>query len=481
MPHPPSTSISVPVGGDRPPLLRDDTLTLVHRATFGYTVEEHARATAMGFEAWRDEQLDPASIDDSQLESQLAAVPYLGMSVAQLAAAFAGQNGADNEIRRVLQGARLLRAATSRRQLLERMVEFWTDHFNIYGDGSIAFLKVVDDREVVRRHALGDFRELLGASAKSGAMLVYLDNATSVAAAPNENYSRELMELHTLGTGAGYTEQDVQEVARCLTGWTIHPPGHPNVGEFVFNPSTHDNGAKVVLGQSISAGGGLQDGETVLDLLAFHPSTARRLAEKLCVFFLSYDPPTATIDRVAAVFTATSGDIAETVRAVLSRQSFREGMVWQQLKLRRPMHMAVGAIRSAGGTVSASPQGLFDLVAATKFMGHAPFDWPAPNGYPDALGAWGANLLPRWTFATALLDNAFAGATVPNAALLAIFSGVAPSRRAGALSQHLTGGRMTPQDVAEVQGFIDSQSAFNGDVAREAVALALSLPSTQWI
>lgn len=185
MPLPPSTSISVPVGGDRPPLLRDDTLTLVHRATFGYTAEEHARATAMGFEAWRDEQLDPASIDDSQLEAQLAAIPYLGMSVAELAAAFAGQNGADNELRRILQGARLLRAATSKRQLLERMVEFWTDHFNIYGDGSIAFLKVVDDREVVRRHALGDFRELLGASAKSGAMLVYLDNATSVAAAPN--------------------------------------------------------------------------------------------------------------------------------------------------------------------------------------------------------------------------------------------------------------------------------------------------------
>ena len=356
------------------------------------------------------------------------------------------------------------------------MVEFWTDHFNIYGDGSIAFLKVVDDREVVRRHALGDFRELLGASAKSGAMLVYLDNATSVAAAPNENYSRELMELHTLGTGAGYTEQDVQEVARCLTGWTIHP-WTPQRGRVRLQPLDPRQRREGRPGSEHLRGGGLQDGETVLDLLAFHPSTARRLAEKLCVFFLSYDPPTATIDRVAAVFTATSGDIAETVRAVLSRQSFREGMVWQQLKLRRPMHMAVGAIRSAGGTVSASPQGLFDLVAATKFMGHAPFDWPAPNGYPDALGAWGANLLPRWTFATALLDNAFAGATVPNAALLAIFSGVAPSRRAGALSQHLTGGRMTPQDVAEIQGFIDSQSAFNGDVAREAVALALSLPA----
>ncbi len=481
MPQITRAATSVPIGPERPPLLRDDLLALVHRATFGYTAEEHSRAEAMGFETWRDEQLDPASIDDSQLDAQLAAIPYLGMSVAELSAAFTGQNGADGEIRRILQAARLLRAATSRRQLLERMVEFWTDHFNVYGDGPISFLKVVDDREVVRRHAFGDFRELLSASAKSGAMLIYLDNATSVAAAPNENYSRELMELHTLGTDAGYTEQDVQEVARCLTGWTIHPPGHPNVGEFVFNPSTHDNGAKVVLGQSIPAGGGQQDGETVLDLLAFHPSTARRLAEKLCVFFLCYEPPTATVDRVAAVFTATSGDIAETVRAVLSRRSFEESQVWQQLKLRRPMHMAIGAIRSAGGTLASTPQGLADLVAATKAMGHAPFDWPAPNGYPDALGAWGANLLPRWSFATALLDGALAGATIPNASLISIFTGVAPSRRASALSRHLTGGRMTLGDVAEVQSFIDSQAAFNGDVAREAVALALSLPSTQWI
>ena len=468
--------------GDRRPLLRDDILSLVHRATFGYTTEEHARAHAMGFEAWRDEQLDPLSIDDSALDAELLNFPALPLDAAAMIAAYPQASNGDRQVATQLRHARILRGAMSRRQLLERMVEFWTDHFNIDGnDNALRYLKVVDDRAVIRAHALGNFRDLLGASAKSGAMLVYLDNFANEAGAPNENYSRELMELHTVGADGGYTELDVLEVARCFTGWTIYPPGHPNVGEFVFRAATHDFGAKTVLGTTIPAGGGQQDGETVLDLLASHPSTAARIARKLCTYFLSYDPPQSVVDRAAAEFTATGGDLAATVRVVLSRESFAEVEVWQELKLRRPLHLALGAIRSTGGTLVGTPVGLLGMAQQLQLLGHTPFAWPAPNGYPDALGAWGSSLLPRWSFAADYTSGAVGGAELPNAWLISTFGGVAPTERAAVLNRALTGGRMSPTDQGEVQEFLDAQPTFNGAVAREAVALALSLPSTQWI
>lgn len=458
--------------------MRDDVLSLVHRATFGFTTEELTRARAMGFDAWRDEQLDPASIDDSALDTILASFPTLAMDAATLLANYPPASNGDVTVALQLRQARILRAAFSRRQLFERMVEFWTDHFNIDGlDGAQRYLKTVDDREVIREHALGNFRDLLGASAKSGAMLIYLDNFSNQALAPNENYSRELMELHTLGTGGAFDEADVAEVARCFTGWTVYPQAHPNAGEFVFRPQIHDNGSKTVLGTDLPGGGGQQDGETVLDLLASHKDTARRLANKLCVWFLRYDPPSRTVDRVARTFRQTGGDIRRTVEEVLSTKSFDEAEVCLALKLRRPMHLAVGAIRSTGGTISNA----LGLAEQLRLMGHAPFAWPAPNGYPDALGAWGSNLLPRWTFLSDLLGGAVPGAGVPVAALIDLYDGAPAARRGAQLSLALTGGRMSATDVAEVQSFLDSRPTFNGAVAREAVALALSLPSTQWI
>ncbi len=460
------------------PVRRDDILALVHRATFGYTTDEHTRATTMGFNGWRDEQLDPASIDDTELDTALAALPSLAMDAATLLSTYPpGMNG-DVVVATQLQAARVLRAVYSKRQLFERVVEFWTDHFNIFGlDGAQRYLKTVDDREVIRTHALGRFRDLLGASAKSGAMLLYLDNATSVSGAPNENYSRELMELHTLGSDGGYTEVDVAEVARCLTGWTIFPVGTSNAAEFRFDSLSHDNKAKTVLGQFIPAGGGQQDGETVLDILAAHPATAARIAAKLCTYFLGYGVPTATVDRVAARFLVTDGDIKETLKEVLSIVSFAEINVSIELKLRRPLHLAAGAVRSTGAILS-STQGLTESM---RLMGQLPFGWPAPNGYPDSLGAWGSNLLPRWTFASELLNGQVDGVEVPVAALQALFGGAPPARRAEALSGRLTGGRMSLSDVRQVQAFLDAQPGINATVAREAVALALSLPSTQWI
>lgn len=457
---------------------RDDILTLVHRATYGYTAEEYARARTLGFEGWRDEQLDPLTIDDSALDAELLSYPTRTLSAAELITTYPPQNNGDRVVKDSLRLLQIIRAFGSKRQLFERVVGFWTDHFSIDGEADgLRYLKTVDDREVVRAHALGSFRDLLGASAKSGAMLLYLDNYVNAGGSPNENYARELLELHTLGVDGGYTETDVVEVARCMTGWTIFDLSSASAGEFRFDPNLHDDGAKVVLGVSIPAGGGIRDGETVLDLIAAHPSTQRHVARKLCARFLVDEPPQVTIDRVAQRFSQTGGDITESMRAVLSPQSFAESKAWNAPKLKRPLHLVASSLRSTGGTIT-DPRGLRNEL---RFMGQLPFAWAAPNGYPDTLGAWGSNLLPRWTYISNLLAGDVDGAEVPNAALSALFAAVPLSRAASALNLRLTGGRMTRTDIQAVQDFIDGQPTMNSTVAREAVALALSLPSTQWV
>ncbi|MEL6431497.1 MAG: DUF1800 family protein, partial [Planctomycetota bacterium] len=262
-----------------------------------------------------------------------------------------------------------------------------------------------------------------------------------------------------------------------LTGWTIRAVGSGAAGTFRFDANTHDDLSKIVLGVPIPPGGGQQDGETVLDLLASHPNTAARIARKMCVFFLDYEPAQTTVDRVAARFLETDGDLRETLREVLSRASFEEIDVWSAKKLRRPMHMALGAVRSTGASVAAA----VGLAGELQLMGHAPFTWAAPNGFPDALGAWGTNLLPRWSFASRLTAGGVPGALLPLSSLSQLFAGVPANRRAAQLDRALTGGRMAPADVTELQAFLDAQPTVDVNVAREAVALALSLPSTQWL
>ncbi len=221
----------------------------------------------------------------------------------------------------------MLRAVYSNRQLEEQLDDFWFNHFNVFADkGADRYLVTEYERDAIRPHVLGKFRDLLEATAKSPAMLFYLDNWQSVGPnAPqprgqgnkakrglNENYGRELMELHTLGVDGGYTQKDVTEVARCFTGWTINQPQRG--GKFVFNPRLHDNGEKVVLGVTIPAGGGESDGEKVLDILAHHPATAHFISKKLAMRFVADDPPAALVDRMAETFLKTDGDIRQVMR-----------------------------------------------------------------------------------------------------------------------------------------------------------------------
>lgn len=461
----------------RPDVHRDAILALLDRATWGFETAMAEDARALGFEAWREQQLDHLNVNDDQMAALLAPFPSLDMTLDEMLTAYPPDTNGDAVVAGMLRGARVVRARSSNRQLFERVVEFWTDHFTVPGiDGPLRYLKTLDDRDAIRAHALGNFRGLLGASAKSPAMLYYLDNYRNFAGAPNENYARELMELHTLGVDGGYDETDVVEVARCLTGWTFDNQPGPNQGAFVFDPATHDPNTKWVLGTEIPAGGGQQDGETVLDLLAGHPSTAAFLARKLCTFFLTYDTPQATVDRVASTFLSTGGDIKSVLREVLSERSFREANVWEAPRLERPMQFAIAALRSTGAVITNTP----GLVGELVLMGHHPYAWPAPNGYPDSIGAWGTSVLPRWGYASRLLDGGIADVEVPNSALLSLLGGVPQFAAARAINLGLYGGRMSDVDLAELQAFVDSRPVLNGAAAREAVALALSLASTQW-
>lgn len=304
----------------------------------------------------------------------------------------------------------ILRAVLSRRQLMEVMVEFWSDHFNIdIGKGDCAWLKVADDREVIRPHALGHFCDLLRASASSPAMLWYLDGRVNRRARPeerpNENYARELLELHTLGVHGGYTQGDVMEVARCLTGWTVRPRSGFRKGQVEFHAYEHDAGAKTVLGQRIATGGSERDLHDVLDLVATHPSTSRHIATKLCRRFIADEPPETAVAAVAEGFRTSGGDIRQTLRILLTRPEFVSA---RATKLKRPFHYIVSALRST----DALTDGASTLSDFLTSMGHAPFQYPTPEGYAAVAAAWERTLMWRWKFAAALAANRVEGTRI---------------------------------------------------------------------
>lgn len=375
----------------------DPLILTLNRTTFGITADLLAQASQLGREEWLEQQLDPESIDDSGVEAVLSQqMPTLYLSPRELA-----RWPEPQQVPAQLKQATLYRALYSRRQLLEVMVEFWSNHFSIYHlDGPLRLLKTIDDREVNRPHALGSFRDLLHASSKSPAMLVYLDNHTNVAGTPNENYARELMELHTLGVDGGYTEQDVQEVARCLTGWAVGRYGTDEVGQFRFYPRRHDDGKKQVLGTRIPANGGIRDGETVVDLLAGHPATARFIATKLVRRFVSDEPPANLVQRVAATFEETDGDIRSLLRVILFSDEF---LASADQKLKRPVEFMASALRVTGLAPNRRIYAL--LRQALNAMGQVPFNWIPPDGYPDVATYWASTngLLNRWNFTSALV------------------------------------------------------------------------------
>ena len=291
-------------------------LHLLNRATYGPRPGQVEQVQQLGLENWLAQQLDYETIDDTALALRLRRYDTLRMVPRDLLA-FWGTSDRQH-IANELAAATLVRAAFSERQLYEVMVGFWSDHFSIYHfKDQVAMLKTVDDREVIRPHALGSFGDLLSASAHSPAMLVYLDNVVNEKSHPNENYAREIMELHTLGVDGGYTEQDVQETARAFTGWSVN-----HNGEFTYIDEWHDYGPKTILGQTVRADGGKEDGNRVLEILINHPSTAQFVCTKLARRFVADDPPPTLVASCTDTWQGTNGDIRSVLKTLFTHPEF---------------------------------------------------------------------------------------------------------------------------------------------------------------
>ena len=466
----------------------DRARQVLSRLTFGARPGDVAAVERMGIDRWIDRQLHPESIPDPVADSVLdlleiahksafelaadhprpneyplspgpkadsismaamtAAAKDTGSAMVQLANMRARASEVDarsdlavrlamqrGAVQRELVPSLLVRAEISERQLLEVMTVFWENHFSVSAANVGSPLALVDYDRAIRAHALGKFRDLLGAVAKTPAMLVYLDNYQSVvdslhsnptewlieqrrAAHPplgdtslvhtvhrrrvgiNENYARELMELHTLGVDGGYTQRDVQEVARCLTGWGIDDL--IDGGTFAFHSAQHDAGDKTVLGVHIPGGRGIEDGEQVLDILARHPSTARFIAKKLVIRFVSDSAPPALVDRVAKTYERTDGDIREVLRTIFTSPEFFSRGAYRA-KVKTPYELVASVLR----VMNAAPDTLPQLAQVVARLGQPIYGRATPDGWPDQAAAWmnGGALMDRVNFGIQVGSN----------------------------------------------------------------------------
>jgi uncharacterized protein (DUF1800 family) len=501
---------------------------LLSRLTFGARPGDIERVKQMGIDTYLKQQLKPDTIDDSALDTRLAKLPTLSLATPTIAELYnppkpkptplPSPNVEKNEtaatanaemqeakpsptpkpkptpppknpgmVVNELQRAKLLRAVYSERQLYEVMVDFWENHFSIFANKDADRLLLTGfDREAVRPFAMGNFRDLLGATAHSPAMLYYLDNWTSSvlrkypatkdrparqSGGINENYARELMELHTLGVNGGYTQKDVQEVARCFTGWTIRKPN--DEGVFIYNPALHDNGEKTVLGVKIAAGGGIADGERVLDILASHPSTARFIATKMARRFLGDEPPKAVVDRAARVFLTTNGSITETLKSIITSPAFFSPAAYRN-KVRSPFEYVAAALRITNAETDADRP----ILSWISRMGQPVYGRVTPDGYPDMSTEWLSNndLLTRFNFAGALATNSIKGTKVDAKKLLENTDASDPLKVEEALSRLILTNAITDHTKAALEKVAkDAKARKDGEVDRAALAGTMAL------
>jgi uncharacterized protein (DUF1800 family) len=440
-----------PTPGQVDAVVREGVLRWVDRQLAHDAVRDPALAEReRGFEVLRTPMREMVAMHADQLSKALKAQAQGGDS-ATMRALQAERRQADvagkrdpRELNAELGTVTMLRAVASERQLAEVLADFWLNHFNVLITKGFDRAYFADYLErTIRGHALGRFEDLLVATATSPAMLFYLDNAQSVAdntsvAAParrrtaarpgnrvpamdpamaeqlrqrmprglNENYARELLELHTLGVDGGYTQTDVVNVARILTGWTINRRGGH---DFQFLAAAHDRGEKVVLGQRFPAGRGEDEGRALLRMLASHPATKHHVSAKLCARFVADQAPDGCIDDAVRAWTRSDGDIREVVRAIVHSPDFW-AMPTMQAKTKTPLEFVVSAVRAVGGTPDDTPR----LAAQLQRLGQPLFQMVTPNGYPETSAEWvnSGALLARMTFAVALASNRLPGVTV---------------------------------------------------------------------
>jgi len=546
----------------------------LNRLGFGPRPGDVERVRRMGLDKYIEQQLRPGKIDDAATEARLESFKSLDMSVAQLydkypqpqevamklgmirpgelnpqpkpddpvnppapggkegdkgdrdfdrerrqkVFAYYAENGLKppNALLQELQAQKLIRAVYSERQLQEVMADFWFNHFNIFwAKGADRWMTTDFEMAAIRPHAMGKFKDLLMATAKSPAMLFYLDNFQSMspdAQIPgrrgmgrrglfqgrrgqqpparqmgpgemagrqqraqaanrlrnrqrgiNENYAREIMELHTLGVDSGYTQKDVQEVARAFTGWTIEQPRQS--GRFIFRDWMHDDGEKTVLGQKISAGGGIKDGEKVIEILSSHPNTAKFISTKLVRRFVSDNPPQSLVDKVAATYTKTGGDIPEMLRAIFTSKEFFAPEAYRA-KIKSPFELAVSAIRALDGNMA----GTMHLSQFISKMGQPLYLYQPPTGYPDRAEQWvntGA-LLERLNFGLALSSNRVRGTAVDIGRTAPATGGA----RAGEVMEQaiavLLNGEVSPQTRAILEKQLKEGVPVKGELSKPA-------------
>jgi uncharacterized protein (DUF1800 family) len=526
-----------------PPLTPQEQIDhVLSRVTFGARPGDRERVEKLGVSTFLEEQLHPERIDDPAVAKQLERLHVLRRSSAELTEELTGYRKAqkkqredeerqgrempmkDPPLRKAmgkagkgpgfdytleLSEAKLLRAAASERQLYEVMADFWFNHFNVFaGKNEEAALLPEYEREAIRPNTLGSFPELLRATAHSPAMLIYLDNWISTApegaenaarrwatgrggrplapraarkkrkeAGLNENYARELLELHTLGVDGGYTQKDVTEVARCFTGWTVAEPQKDP--RYAFKPELHDDGPKDVLGMHLDPGGGERDGERMLDLLAHHPSTAHFIASKLARRFVSDDPPDALVERVAAVYLRTQGDIRGMLREI-----FESPELWSRralkAKMRSPLELVAASIRSLGAQVDEPWQ----LARAVARIGQPLYAAQPPTGYPDTQSGWASSgaLLARIDFGLQLATGQLDGVQVDLTALASGAKG--PDEVLARAAQRLGAGEVSESTRRYVLGQLLELTPGQVQrkpelVAQRAVGLLLGAPELQ--
>ncbi|HKA21380.1 MAG TPA: DUF1800 domain-containing protein [Blastocatellia bacterium] len=554
--------------------LTDDQriLHLLNRLTFGPTPGAIAHVREIGVDRFINEQLQPETIDDSDLAKRLEVLATQRLASAELYQFYppfqvAEQRANDKnappvfgrpqQITGELVQQKIVRAVSSNRQLQEVLTDFWFNHFNVFAQKEAEqWLVTSYERDVIRPRVLGKFRDLLLATAESPAMLFYLDNWLSaspdskqprpavprpqnvqpsrpapganqkppdgVMTAPgeksvegtkidgsvtdpnarmtgskqteqnqqsaaknpqapppnpqqarpparkpgiNENYARELMELHTLGVDGGYTQKDVQEVARCFTGWTVDRPFQG--GGFVFRPWMHDDGSKVVLGVTIPAGGGVNDGLRVIEILAKHPSTARFISKKLCQRFISDEPPAQLVERVAQVFLKTDGDIREVLRAIISSAEFNSPAAFRA-KIKSPLELMASAIRAIDGDTNGAPA----LHEWIRRMGEPLYQYAFPTGYGEDSAKWVNTgvFFNRINFAVAFANNQINGTTYDPSRLVATDVTGNPDALTSQLSALIVHTELSAESLRAVRaGLVEQSTPLNAANARPAV------------
>jgi len=398
----------------------DDKLDLAERLR---DILEPAQIAALRNGAPEEKRAVLESLSPDKLEDLAEALPprfrapIMAAATPEVRRRLQVMNAPQQAVAADLTAAKLYRAIYSNRQLAEILDDFWFNHFNVFMDKGADRYELTDyERDTIAPHVLGRFRDLLEATAKSPAMLYYLDNWQSRGPAKqggkdriglNENYGRELLELHTLGVDGGYTQKDVTEVARCFTGWSIRAPRQG--GDFIYRDQWHDKGAKVVLGVTIPAGGGMDDGEKVLDILTESPATAHHISLELAQKFVADNPPAALVDRMSRTFLKTHGDLREVMKAMLDAPEF-----WSQgarhAKVKTPFEVVVSAIRATNADVDDA----FALSLAVGRLGEPIYRKLEPTGYSNVNSEWvnSSALLGRMNFAAALASNKVPGVHV---------------------------------------------------------------------